>query len=173
MRHLSRNERLTIAAAALASVGSGFLHGRGAVLPFVAVMVMNLLTCRRDSYVPRHLIDAFEASESAVAVVRASDGVLVGVNAAFERITGHDRGAVVGRLPIEAGLWPEPEFPARSGSFPRSGPPLVGPGLCGGFTCPTAMSIARARVGVPDDGRRRGEGDRPGHRPPPAMAEVE
>jgi biopolymer transport protein ExbB len=28
---------------------------------FVAVMVMNFLTCRRDSYVPRHLIDAFEA----------------------------------------------------------------------------------------------------------------
>lgn len=28
---------------------------------FVAVLVMNLLTCRRDSYVPRHLIDAFEA----------------------------------------------------------------------------------------------------------------
>jgi biopolymer transport protein ExbB len=28
---------------------------------FVAVLVMNFLTCRRDSYVPRHLIDAFEA----------------------------------------------------------------------------------------------------------------
>jgi len=39
MRHLSRNERLTIAAAALASVGSGFLHGRGAVLPFVVSAV--------------------------------------------------------------------------------------------------------------------------------------
>jgi biopolymer transport protein ExbB len=28
---------------------------------FVAVLVMNFLICRRDSYVPRHLIDAFEA----------------------------------------------------------------------------------------------------------------
>lgn len=28
---------------------------------FVAVLVMNFLTCRRDTYVPRHLIDAFEA----------------------------------------------------------------------------------------------------------------
>ncbi len=28
---------------------------------FVAVLVMNFLTCRRDSYVPRHLVDAFEA----------------------------------------------------------------------------------------------------------------
>lgn len=28
---------------------------------FVAILVMNFLTCRRDSYVPRHLVDAFEA----------------------------------------------------------------------------------------------------------------
>lgn len=28
---------------------------------FVAILVMNFLSCRRDSYVPRHLIDAFEA----------------------------------------------------------------------------------------------------------------
>jgi biopolymer transport protein ExbB len=28
---------------------------------FVAVLVMNFLTCRRDVFVPRHLIDAFEA----------------------------------------------------------------------------------------------------------------
>ncbi|QDU25322.1 Biopolymer transport protein ExbB [Anatilimnocola aggregata] len=28
---------------------------------FVAILVMNFLVCRRDSFVPRHLIDAFEA----------------------------------------------------------------------------------------------------------------
>lgn len=28
---------------------------------FVAVLVMNFLSCRRDTFVPRHLIDAFEA----------------------------------------------------------------------------------------------------------------
>jgi biopolymer transport protein ExbB len=28
---------------------------------FVAVLVMNFLSCRRDSFAPRHLIDAFEA----------------------------------------------------------------------------------------------------------------
>jgi diguanylate cyclase (GGDEF)-like protein/PAS domain S-box-containing protein len=59
------------------------------------------------------LVEAFESSESVVAVLRASDGVFLGVNAAFERSTGYRRDEVTGRLPIEIGLWPDPEFRAR------------------------------------------------------------
>ena len=66
------------------------------------------------------LLDAFESSESVVAVVRAGDGVLTGVNSAFERITGYRRDQVIGRLPIEIGLWPDPEFRARIWSILRA-----------------------------------------------------
>jgi diguanylate cyclase (GGDEF)-like protein/PAS domain S-box-containing protein len=59
------------------------------------------------------LVEAFESSESVVAVLRASDGVFLGVNAAFERSTGYRRDEVTGKLPIEIGLWPDPEFRAR------------------------------------------------------------
>ena len=45
------------------------------------------------------LVEAFEASESVVAVLRAGDGVILGVNAAFERSTGYRRDEVIGRLP--------------------------------------------------------------------------
>ncbi len=66
------------------------------------------------------LVDAFEASESVVAVLRASDGVLLGVNSIFERITGYRRDQVIGRLPSEVGLWPDPEFRARIWSLLRA-----------------------------------------------------
>jgi diguanylate cyclase (GGDEF)-like protein/PAS domain S-box-containing protein len=66
------------------------------------------------------LVDAFEASESLVAVLRASDGVFLGVNSAFERSTGHRRDQVIGRLPIEVGLWPDPDFRARIWSLLRA-----------------------------------------------------
>ena len=66
------------------------------------------------------LVDAFEASESLVAVLRASDGVFMGVNRAFERSTGYRREQVIGRLPIEVGLWPDPEFRARIWSLLRA-----------------------------------------------------
>src|SRR5688500_14996860 len=56
------------------------------------------------------LVDAFAASGSAVAIVRASDGVLVGVNAAFERSTGHARDRVIGRRFADAALWADSAF---------------------------------------------------------------
>jgi len=59
------------------------------------------------------LVDAFAASESVVAVLRASDGVILGVNTAFERSTGYRCDQVTGRLPMDVGLWPDPEFRAR------------------------------------------------------------
>ncbi|MFA6958128.1 MAG: calcium/proton exchanger [Thermoanaerobaculia bacterium] len=43
MRYLTRNQLLTVSGAAVASVGSGFLHGRGAVLPF-AISAVALAT---------------------------------------------------------------------------------------------------------------------------------
>ncbi|PZO10812.1 MAG: hypothetical protein DCF27_00115 [Lysobacteraceae bacterium] len=66
------------------------------------------------------LVDAFEASESIVAVLSASDGLFVGVNTAFERSTGYRRDQVIGRLPVEVGLWPDPEFRARIWSLLRT-----------------------------------------------------
>ncbi|WP_146909510.1 PAS domain-containing protein [Arenimonas daejeonensis] len=66
------------------------------------------------------LVEAFEPSESVVAVLRAGDGVFLGVNAAFERSTGYRRGQVIGRLPIEVGLWPDPGFRARIWSVLRA-----------------------------------------------------
>ena len=56
------------------------------------------------------LLDAFEPSDSAVAIVRASDGVLVGVNAAFERSTGHGRLQVIGRRFDDSTLWADRGF---------------------------------------------------------------
>ncbi|WP_374473423.1 PAS domain S-box protein [Arenimonas sp.] len=66
------------------------------------------------------LAEAFESSTSVVAVMRASDGVFLGVNAAFERSTGYRREQVTGRLPIEIGLWPDPAFRARIWSVLRA-----------------------------------------------------
>lgn len=43
MRYLTRNQLLTVSGAAVASVGSGLLHGRGAVLPF-AISAVALAT---------------------------------------------------------------------------------------------------------------------------------
>ena len=59
------------------------------------------------------LSDAFSSSESIVALLNAADGRFVDVNDAFERITGYPRGQVIGRIPIEVGLWRDPEFRAQ------------------------------------------------------------
>ena len=56
------------------------------------------------------LTEAFASSESIVAVMRASDGVFLDVNPAFERSTGWRREQVIGRLPVEFGLWQDPSF---------------------------------------------------------------
>lgn len=59
------------------------------------------------------LVEAFDSSTSVVAVLRASDGVFLDVNPAFERSTGYRREQVIGRIPIEIGMWPDPAFRAR------------------------------------------------------------
>ncbi|ODS62284.1 MAG: hypothetical protein ABS41_10620 [Arenimonas sp. SCN 70-307] len=65
------------------------------------------------------LVDAFQSSTSVVAVMRASDGVFLGVNPAFERSTGYRRDQVTGRLPVEIGLWPDPAFRSQIWSLLR------------------------------------------------------
>ena len=59
------------------------------------------------------LAEAFASSESVVAVMRASDGVFLDVNAAFERSTGWRRDQVIGRIPNDFGLWADPAFRSR------------------------------------------------------------
>ncbi len=59
------------------------------------------------------LVEAFESSDSAVAVIRVSDGVVLGVNGAFERSTGRGRDQVIGRKPYDAGLWTDAAFGSR------------------------------------------------------------
>ena len=65
------------------------------------------------------LVEAFHSSTSVVAVMRASDGVFLGVNDAFERSTGYRRDEVTGRLPVEIGLWPDPGFRSKIWSLLR------------------------------------------------------
>jgi diguanylate cyclase (GGDEF)-like protein/PAS domain S-box-containing protein len=59
------------------------------------------------------LLEAFAASESMVALLNADDGRFVDVNPAFERITGYRRDQVMGKIPVEVGLWPDPRFRAQ------------------------------------------------------------
>ncbi|GAB2655072.1 PAS domain S-box protein [Arenimonas aestuarii] len=66
------------------------------------------------------LVEAFDSSTSVVAVMRASDGVFLGVNPAFERSTGYRRDEVIGKIPNEIGLWPDPAFRARIWSVLRT-----------------------------------------------------
>jgi diguanylate cyclase (GGDEF)-like protein/PAS domain S-box-containing protein len=59
------------------------------------------------------VLAAFAASESIVALLSAADGRFLDVNAAFERVTGHRREDVIGRVPIDIGLWTDLEFRAQ------------------------------------------------------------
>jgi len=59
------------------------------------------------------LSDAFSSSESIVALLNAADGRFVDVNDAFERITGYPRAEVIGRIPLEVGMWRDPELRAQ------------------------------------------------------------
>lgn len=59
------------------------------------------------------LLEAFASSESIVALLRADDGRFIDVNPAFEAITGYQREQVIGRTPIDVGLWGDLEFRAQ------------------------------------------------------------
>jgi len=58
------------------------------------------------------LLEAFAASESIVTLLHAVDGRFRDVNPAFERITGHRRDEVIGKTPMQIGLWSDAEFRA-------------------------------------------------------------
>ena len=57
------------------------------------------------------LTQFFQDSPVAIAVTRAAEGTLVDVNAQWSRLTGWQRNEVLGRNPVELGLWvgPAPE----------------------------------------------------------------
>ena len=59
------------------------------------------------------LVEAFESSESIVALLSADDGRFLEVNPAFYRITGYTPEQVLGRIPIDVGLWTDLEFRAQ------------------------------------------------------------
>ena len=58
-------------------------------------------------------VEAFESSESIVALLSADDGRFLDVNPAFVRITGYSREQVIGHIPIDVGLWGDLEFRAQ------------------------------------------------------------
>lgn len=72
------------------------------------------------------LLGAFASSESIVALMNADDGRFVDVNEAFERITGFRREDVIGRVPVEIGLWPDPHFRAELWDNLRAARRIVG-----------------------------------------------
>jgi len=59
------------------------------------------------------LVEAFESSVSIVALLSADDGRFLEVNPAFYQITGYTPEQVVGRIPIDVGLWNDLEFRAQ------------------------------------------------------------
>ena len=59
------------------------------------------------------LLEAFASSESMIALLSADDGHFVDVNPAFEKLTGYSAAQVIGRIPIEIGLWTDLEFRAQ------------------------------------------------------------
>src|ERR1700743_1772241 len=58
------------------------------------------------------LASAFNGSSSLVALTRLADDRYVDVNDSFERAAGLSRDALIGRQPVEAGLW-EPQARER------------------------------------------------------------
>ena len=59
------------------------------------------------------LVEAFESSESIVALLSADDGRFIDINPAFEKLTGYRRADVVGCRPIDVDLWSDLEFRAQ------------------------------------------------------------
>ena len=55
----------------------------------------------------------FQASPVYIAFTALDDGCFLEVNDAFTEITGYQRKEVVGRTPVEIGLWPNPEERTR------------------------------------------------------------
>ena len=59
------------------------------------------------------LVEAFASSESIVALLNADDGRFIDVNPAFEKCTGYPMQQVIGRTPMDVGLWADLEFRAQ------------------------------------------------------------
>ncbi|UXI70710.1 PAS domain S-box protein [Tahibacter amnicola] len=59
------------------------------------------------------LAEAFRLSASLVLVLDAGDGCIVDTNGALERMLGYSRAEMIGRRPLDIGLWLEPDTRAR------------------------------------------------------------
>jgi diguanylate cyclase (GGDEF)-like protein/PAS domain S-box-containing protein len=59
------------------------------------------------------LVEAFESSESIVALLSADDGRFLEVNPAFYHVTGYTPERVIGHIPMDVGLWNDLEFRAQ------------------------------------------------------------
>ena len=64
---------------------------------------------------------AFNLSPMALTITRMADGQLVEVNETFLRRTGYIRDEVIGRTPLEVGLWVDPQQRAAQGERLRQG----------------------------------------------------
>jgi PAS domain S-box-containing protein len=67
---------------------------------------------------------AFGQSPLALTITRLDDGRLVEVNEGFLRLSGYTRAEVLGRTPVELGLWVEPEQRSDGLQWLRAGQPL-------------------------------------------------
>lgn len=81
----------------------------------VAGVILQLASSQRQhpSAPMRHAAEerftkVFQASPLIITLSRVADGRLIEVNESFVRTTGYQRGEVLGRTPVEVGLWIEP-----------------------------------------------------------------
>lgn len=84
----------------------GRLHG--AVLTFLDI-TPRLKAVKALEKSEEKFAKAFRESPIALSLTRVRDHQYVDVNQAFERLIGYERNEIVGRTPINLGLWPVPE----------------------------------------------------------------
>jgi len=83
----------------------------------VIALVQESTEARRAEDLLRESEERFRAffrlSPLGTVIARASDGLILEVNEAFSRVTGHRREELIGRTSLEAGFYPSPEDRVR------------------------------------------------------------
>jgi len=84
----------------------------------------QMLTAQDLGSAPRYA-SQFDASPTLVALVAASNGALLDVNRAFLERLGHQRESVLGRRPVDIGLWPDLSVRAAIWASLHAGEPVL------------------------------------------------